>query len=363
MTMRQLRHKEIPRQMSNKVFSVEISENVMERINRSVSSSSVEIGGKLLGNVRTGLGRTTFKVHSFLDAGPKVSQSVSHIIPDGEYQEALFRVIESLDPTIEHIGSWHSHHCNGLSQLSGGDVRGYMQNVNDTRYNCDVFLVLLITGFSTGRLSCKYWVFTRGQRDYVEIPSGQVRILRETYRFEILLSTAEECVMRAQSASSTTTEAATYRPVQNVGAHSGLSMNYEPNARSGAIQSKSDKKAELLTFRAEDNRWIQHQFHGVRSFAKKNSGTVSWRWEEYVAGQQLSLKYEHPSANAISPVATLEVRLGSKCILNREIPLDAARLDKLAEAVKNVRHITEKRKETQPNSNSNNGSRLRAEDA
>jgi predicted Rossmann fold flavoprotein len=51
-----------------------------------------------------------------------------------------------LDPGIRFIGSWHSHHCNGLRELSCGDERGYVETVNDPHYDGDLFLAMLIRG-------------------------------------------------------------------------------------------------------------------------------------------------------------------------------------------------------------------------
>jgi len=65
-------------------------------------------------------------------------------MPDGEYQETMFRRIEQDDPHIEHLGSWHSHHCNGLQTLSKRDIRGYFRTVNKENYRPQFFLTSLV---------------------------------------------------------------------------------------------------------------------------------------------------------------------------------------------------------------------------
>src|SRR5690349_16952098 len=59
-------------------------------------------------------------VTDFLPSGPNAVRTAVEFLPDGEYQEALFRKLEAQDPDIEHLGTWHTHHCNGLKTLSQG---------------------------------------------------------------------------------------------------------------------------------------------------------------------------------------------------------------------------------------------------
>ena len=83
-------------------------------------------------------------ITDFLPGGPRAVRTAVEFMPDGEYQEALFREAEKVDPAIEHLGTWHSHHVNGLETLSNGDVDGYFRTVNKARYRPDFFLASLV---------------------------------------------------------------------------------------------------------------------------------------------------------------------------------------------------------------------------
>lgn len=325
--------------MVNSTFSVDISAEVIERIAQAVSLSHVEIGGKLIGQIRTYRKLTTFNVVSYLDAGPNVSQSESHLIPDGDYQEALFRVIESLDPVIEHIGSWHSHHCNGLKRLSGGDVEGYVQNVNDPQYNCDAFLALLITGLGAGNLECRYWAFTRGSNHYVEIPPEQITIINEPYRMEGLLHAAEECVNLVRRV----------RPLKAKSTKLGPLPYSKKTIRSNAsdkmvrnevaVKSDPNKYNKQKLIRGDDNLWITQHYPGSRALVNKKNGAVLWRWEESIGSNQLLFKFEHPADDEIDSFAIFLATVGSGEIIKRQIKLDETRYNQLEEAVNLARDI------------------------
>ena len=86
----------------------------------------------------------------FLPSGPKAVRTAVEFIPDGGYQESLFRQIEQMDSAIEHLGSWHSHHCNGLPTLSSGDVDGYFRTVNKANYRPKYFFTSLIKSIPNG---------------------------------------------------------------------------------------------------------------------------------------------------------------------------------------------------------------------
>jgi hypothetical protein len=105
---------------------------------------TVETGGRLLGfynQTRKGL---WIEVRAVLPAGPKARRTAISFFNDGEYQERLFRSIEAKHPQIDHLGNWHSHHCNGLETLSDGDRTTYVNTVNSPKHNTDFFLSLLV---------------------------------------------------------------------------------------------------------------------------------------------------------------------------------------------------------------------------
>jgi len=111
-------------------------------------------------------------VTDFLPSGPNAMRTAVELQPDGEYQEKLFRQVEQMDPVIEHVGTWHSHHCNGLRTLSSGDVAGYLRTVNRVEYRLDYFLASLVVRLPHV-LSDEGWIdhylFVRGHEEYHKI--------------------------------------------------------------------------------------------------------------------------------------------------------------------------------------------------
>jgi len=118
-------------------------------------------------------------ITDFLPSGPHATRTAVELMPDGPYQEALFRSIEELDHLIEHVGSWHSHHCNGLRTLSSGDVSGYFRTVNKPAYNLDFFVASLVKDIPT-RPEESGWIdhflFVRGERRYYSV-TNRVKIV------------------------------------------------------------------------------------------------------------------------------------------------------------------------------------------
>ena len=168
-----------------------VFEPVVRRIGRAVAGSSVEVGGKLLGRISNRRGRTVIQVETFIDSGPRADTSAGHLFPDGEYQERVYRVVQSFDPEISHLGSWHSHHANGLLRLSVGDVRGYLDSVNDDRYGLDHFLALLVKGIGGGVPYLSYYLFGRASNDFVEVGEGDIAVIGRHHPAEELLRGVE----------------------------------------------------------------------------------------------------------------------------------------------------------------------------
>jgi hypothetical protein len=163
---------------------------VAERFTREIHSHpKVEVGGKYLGFVRgearcatteerlLALSRLTFEITDYLDDGPKAERTPSYHRGDARWQTAEFRKHEARDPDIEQLGSWHSHHPNGLRTLSSGDIRGYQETVDDPGHNHDFFFVSLgvdLDGFATA----KHYVFVRGSWQFFEVPPSSIRVVR-----------------------------------------------------------------------------------------------------------------------------------------------------------------------------------------
>jgi hypothetical protein len=118
-------------------------------------------------------------ITDFLPGGPKAVRTAAEFMPDGEYQEALFRQVEEIDPAIEHIGSWHTHHCNGLQTLSRGDVEGYFRTVNKAHYRPNYFFASLIKHLPINPESLDWidhFLFVRSVNEYY-LATGHVRVI------------------------------------------------------------------------------------------------------------------------------------------------------------------------------------------
>lgn len=150
---------------------------------------SVEEGGKYVGYLlqasdalleRIGSrARRAIVIVDFLPSGPNAVRTAVELMPDGPYQEALFREIERLDPAVEHVGTWHSHHCNGLLRLSDRDVSGYFKTVNKAAYRPDFLVASLVTRVprdveDVGWID--HFLFVRGSDVYHKI-TDQIRVV------------------------------------------------------------------------------------------------------------------------------------------------------------------------------------------
>jgi hypothetical protein len=161
-----------------------ISERVLHTMAQRVRAHrDCEDGGKLLGYTNQDL--TKIEVHAEIASGPKAVRTSVELLPDGPFQEEVFRVLEFFHPAIEHIGSWHSHTPNGLDHLSSGDVRGYIKTVNDPRYHATLFLALLAIRSVD---DYRQWLEGQGIKVYVtwpgcrgqevhEVPFSQVDVI------------------------------------------------------------------------------------------------------------------------------------------------------------------------------------------
>jgi hypothetical protein len=131
----------------------------------------VEEGGKYIGliNPHSALsGTCELAIVDFLPGGPRATRTAVEFMPDGDFQEELFRRAERRDEAIEHLGTWHSHHCNGLRHLSSGDIHGYFRTVNKAAYRPSVFIASLVKEIPTHSRD-RHWIdhflFVKGEHD------------------------------------------------------------------------------------------------------------------------------------------------------------------------------------------------------
>ena len=170
-----------PRQCAVRVV---VPFHVVQRFTQEIlTHPKVEVGGKYVGLIqgrkrydtlaerRAGMADLVLQVLDYIDDGPHAERSAGFHRGDAQFQTQEFRQLEARLPEIEHLGSWHSHHPNGLSNLSEGDIRGYRETVNADGHNHDFFFVSLgvdRNGFKTAR----HFLFVRGDKDFYEL-SGQ----------------------------------------------------------------------------------------------------------------------------------------------------------------------------------------------
>jgi len=134
------------------VFDRHICDYILYELERYPSS---EEGGKYIGYIEAATPTRSkdrgyrVVITDFLPGGPRATRTAVEFRPDGEFQEKLFRDAERKDKDIEHVGTWHSHHCNGLDRLSGGDIEGYFKTVNKPAYRLELFVASLVKHLPT----------------------------------------------------------------------------------------------------------------------------------------------------------------------------------------------------------------------
>jgi proteasome lid subunit RPN8/RPN11 len=162
-------------------FAISIAQEVLESIYDECDRfDSDETGGRLIGSYKANGDHRDIRVWGVLSAGPKAKRSPTSFFQDGDYQEKAFRAIERDHPDVEHLGSWHTHHVNGLTTLSSGDLRTYHATVNHEQHNMDFFYALLVvrkTPHRAERYEIKHFLFRRNDDSVYEIPDEEVRIV------------------------------------------------------------------------------------------------------------------------------------------------------------------------------------------
>lgn len=165
-----------------------VARHVAERFTQEIRfHPHVEVGGKYVGFIRgaarygslaerhDALPSLVFEIVDYLEDGPRADRTPTFHRGDAAWQTAQFRALEARYPEIEQLGSWHSHHSNGLDGLSAGDVRGYTETVNDPGHNHDFFLASLgvdRAGFTTAR----HYLFIRQDPVFYKIRAEDIKI-------------------------------------------------------------------------------------------------------------------------------------------------------------------------------------------
>ena len=153
-------------------------ESVFEECDRY---DHVETGGRVIGHFTTDGDSLVIQARGVIEPGPNARRSRTSFFQDGDHQTEVFRRIEAEDPSIEHLGNWHTHHVNGYPTLSGGDRATYRRVVNHQLHNPDFFYALLVTHRNDGRkglgrYAVRHYVLFRGDDAVHEIAPTDVKV-------------------------------------------------------------------------------------------------------------------------------------------------------------------------------------------
>jgi len=288
---------------------VEISRSVINRMSNMVKSSNIEEGGKLIGYYTKLNDQINLKVLSYIDSGPNVNNSFTHIFPNGNYQEALFRTIEAHDPNIEHLGSWHSHHCNGFDQLSQGDIEGYIKNVNNKSYNLDYFFVILVTGIHKNNLVLKYFLFIRNSNSYYPLDDTNITFNNIKYIYDEMIIVSEKFAFNNRKISIRQSKVLSQKPKIEI-----------------------SENEVLRKVRKEDNDWLLLHYPNLSIFQNKTTSAIGWQWSILIINNKsISVKYIHPTKirKLTKGFALLETAHSGKIISSQKVALDEKRHSKI----------------------------------
>src|ERR1700721_1141360 len=145
-------------------FAISIAQGVLDSIYDECDRfDRDETGGRLIGSYKANGDHRDIQVWGVLGAGPKAKRTPTSFFQDGE-----------------HLGSWHTHHVNGLTSLSSGDLKTYHATVNHEQQNTDFFYALLVvqkTHHRAKRYEIKHFLFRRHDDAVYEIPDAEVAII------------------------------------------------------------------------------------------------------------------------------------------------------------------------------------------
>ena len=158
-----------------RAIHVEIPGNVLESIFEECDRyNREETGGRVVGHFSVNRKTLVVRAAGVIEPGPNARRTSTSFFQDGDYQTEVFRRLESKDPSLEHLGNWHTHHVNGYPTLSAGDVATYRRIVNHHLHNLDFFYALLVTNRNEGqagvdRYAVRHYVLFRGEDAVHEI--------------------------------------------------------------------------------------------------------------------------------------------------------------------------------------------------
>lgn len=161
----------------DKEVRIQINNDVLKAIYSECDKYDIdETGGRLLGFIQDGPNTVSIEVCALLESGPASKRTRTSFFQDGDHQEQLFRQIEQAHPKIEHLGNWHTHHVNGLRELSGGDIGLYQRTVNHKKHNIDYFYALLVVSKDMSKYEVRHFLFKRNDPEFYEISKASILI-------------------------------------------------------------------------------------------------------------------------------------------------------------------------------------------
>lgn len=162
---------------------VEIGEDVLESVFEECDCyDHDETGGRVVGHFVVDCGTLVVRATGVIEPGPNARRTRTSFFQDGDYQTDVFRRLEAIDPSIEHLGNWHTHHVNGYPTLSTGDKATYRRIVNHHLHNLDFFYALLVTNRNEGqtgldRYAIRHYMLFRGDDTIHEIRPADVHVM------------------------------------------------------------------------------------------------------------------------------------------------------------------------------------------
>jgi hypothetical protein len=174
------------KKIKNLHVQISICKGVLEAIfDECDKYDAQETGGRIIGYYKYEDETLNIQACGLIGSGPNARRSPVSFFQDGNHQEFIFRKIEAEHPDIEHLGNWHTHHVNGLDNLSSGDVDTYKKIVNHEKHNTDFFYALLIVAknqslFNRERYKVKHFLFKREESVFYEVPKSKVKIINKS---------------------------------------------------------------------------------------------------------------------------------------------------------------------------------------
>ena len=162
-------------------IALEVLESVLEECDRY---DHEETRGRIIGHFAMDRETLVIRAGGVIGPGPNARRTSTSLLQDRDFQAEVFRRIEAEDPSVEHLGSWHTHRVNGCLTLSAGDRETYCRTVNHELHNPDFFYALLVTLREEGRsgldrYAVRHCVLFRGDGAVHEIDRADVEVTRQ----------------------------------------------------------------------------------------------------------------------------------------------------------------------------------------